>query len=220
MVNDSHLKNRVAVCMSGQPRFVKECQETIKKNLIEKYKADVYIHSWDYSDIIGQPFNIKYPDRGIVESNFKESLMLYNPVKIQLEKPIFDSADWLSGVKSMFYSFHKSIELVDTEKYDCIVKIRSDNLLYNCVIDFDYLDYFNTTDFRGKYYCKDIIFYSSGKNMKRISEIYRDFDFLFNSLPQDDRMNETLIGKKLEICNIPVRTSLLHYDMFRMVKNK
>ena len=36
----------IAICFSGQPRFLNECYENIHKNLIEGYDVDVYAHGW------------------------------------------------------------------------------------------------------------------------------------------------------------------------------
>ena len=37
---------KLALCFSGQPRYLKECYPAIYKNLLEKYSPDVFVHTW------------------------------------------------------------------------------------------------------------------------------------------------------------------------------
>ena len=37
---------KIALCFSGQPRYLKECYPAIYKNLLEKYSPDVFVHTW------------------------------------------------------------------------------------------------------------------------------------------------------------------------------
>ena len=38
--------NKVALCLSGQPRFVQEGYKTLSKNLVNFNEMDVFVHSW------------------------------------------------------------------------------------------------------------------------------------------------------------------------------
>lgn len=80
---------KVAVCFSGQPRFVEKTYESIKKNLIDGYDVDVFVHTWidkngyqfrDDGSLLWksetQPTNI---DNIILD--------LYNPKKFLFETP-------------------------------------------------------------------------------------------------------------------------------------
>lgn len=41
---------KVALCLSGQPRSFEAGYEYHKKNLLDHYNVDVYMHTWDYVD--------------------------------------------------------------------------------------------------------------------------------------------------------------------------
>lgn len=41
---------RIALCLSGQPRSFEKGYEYHKKNLLDHYDVDVFIHSWHYSE--------------------------------------------------------------------------------------------------------------------------------------------------------------------------
>ena len=37
---------KIALCFSGQPRFIKESASLIKENIIQDYDVDVFSHLW------------------------------------------------------------------------------------------------------------------------------------------------------------------------------
>ena len=123
---------KVAVCITGLPRCVKEGYDLFYKQIINDYNADVYLHYWNDN---------KYGDTEYI-------LQTYNPKKYIAETP-FSFKEYTSGVKipygldsstrpmqpydiygcftslPMFYSWQSGINLID-ENYDCIIRGRFD----------------------------------------------------------------------------------------------
>lgn len=81
---------KVAVCFSGQPRFINECSETIIKNVFGDYLVDVFAHLWFDKDLLTKPY--KYGGSGgwenqrISEKAIDDFKKIYNPLDIVVEK--------------------------------------------------------------------------------------------------------------------------------------
>jgi hypothetical protein len=134
---------KIAVCISGQPRAYAQGYEYMKRNLLDHYDCDIFIHTW---------INNVYPVDDVIK--------LYNPKSWINEKPYPDWAKKIydetytntpdakgwppNATVSMFYSMFRSLqkkteyELMN-EKYDWVVKTRFDYAI-NGVIPFEQLD--------------------------------------------------------------------------------
>lgn len=81
---------KVAVCFSGQPRFVNECSESIIKNVFGNYSVDVFAHLWFDEDLLTKPY--KYGGSGgwenqrISEKAIDDFKRIYNPIDIVVEE--------------------------------------------------------------------------------------------------------------------------------------
>ena len=47
---------KIALCFSGQPRFVNECSDLIINNAIQNYDVDVFAHLWYDDDLKNKPY--------------------------------------------------------------------------------------------------------------------------------------------------------------------
>ena len=47
---------KIALCFSGQPRFVNECSPLITSNVIQDYNVDVFAHLWFDDDLQTKPY--------------------------------------------------------------------------------------------------------------------------------------------------------------------
>ena len=47
---------KVALCFSGQPRFVNECSDLIINNAIQNYDVDIFAHLWFDDDLKKKPY--------------------------------------------------------------------------------------------------------------------------------------------------------------------
>jgi hypothetical protein len=132
------VKMKIALCIAGQPRGFKTAHEFVKRNLLDQYDVDVFIHTWE-------------------SEHLEEIAKLYNPVAMMVEKPLTEDFDskytntpnakkWPPRFTvSSYYSIYRSCELKTIEelnskvKYDWVIRTRFDYAL-NTVIPFAKLD--------------------------------------------------------------------------------
>jgi hypothetical protein len=102
---------RVALCLSGQPRFVQQAFQNIYDNLIVPNDADVFFHCWYDQDLVGKDF-VDYRENGWDNSSpkskyqdgVKESLIdLYKPKAFLFENQI-KSTDTLVPLDAILQS--------------------------------------------------------------------------------------------------------------------
>jgi len=136
---------RIAVCLSGQPRFLSLCLPGIKKYLVETNQADVFVHTWWNPSDVGRFHDTSIPYQfatvGSVESDVSEKLQSLSPVKMEIDLPKeFELASRLryastarpNSLCSNFYSQHRAIKLkAEYEKeegfvYDAVIRARLD----------------------------------------------------------------------------------------------
>ena len=130
---------KIALCLSGQPRFYKAGYEQIKTNLIDRYNIeDVFCHfwwnpetndqgglaSWNYSHYGGsKPY--------LTSNNLLEDLtQLYSPKHISYDYPrhIVDiNLQKLNDYKEEYIARHESGEIFYLKDYD----IKYQNWVYN-----------------------------------------------------------------------------------------
>lgn len=139
---------KLALCLSGQPRSYFDAYQYVKKNLLDHFDVDVFVHSW------------KNPNNLVQLKIYEEIKAIYSPVLMLFDSPLREDTNSDLTVPnashpayfctSMFYSIHKSdhfrivSELTLKKKYDFVIRSRFD-LALNKVIDFAKLE-------RGKVY--------------------------------------------------------------------
>lgn len=132
---------KIALCLSGQPRSYEKGFEYHKKNLLDHYDVDVFIHTWSNAN----------------DQDIEKLFQLYKPVKTMVETPLTDEFDSMYRntpnavahpprfTVSMLYSMYKSYEMKSAyemknrQMYDWVVKSRTDYAL-NVRIPFEELD--------------------------------------------------------------------------------
>lgn len=67
---------KIALCFSGQPRFVEEVYPFIKQNVISNYDVDIFAHLWFDDDLCNKPY--KYGGTG----NWKNQRIPKNIINI------------------------------------------------------------------------------------------------------------------------------------------
>jgi hypothetical protein len=87
---------KIAICFSGQPRFVSECYQGIKYNLIEAnrdHHIDIFVHTW-FSEEISEKilyhneFSSFSGEAKIKKTAVEEIKELYNPLHLLVEPPM------------------------------------------------------------------------------------------------------------------------------------
>jgi len=96
---------RVAVCLSGQPRFVEECYPSIYNNIIKPNDADVFIHGWYDEEMLSKPYkyggNGGWKDKRIEKDIHKKVVDLYEPIDYLFEPQIKFACDKIDFRKSI-----------------------------------------------------------------------------------------------------------------------
>lgn len=148
---------KIALCLSGQPRFLERGYKYLHDNILSKYNVDVFFHLWFDSKLENTPFSytIHYSNRNeLWRKNLDEiALSLYSPVKYTFESPKefwFDpQANYELGKTnncSMFYSMQKANELkmeyeqTNKFKYDLVIRARTDVRFEQFNLDLSSLD--------------------------------------------------------------------------------
>lgn len=151
---------KIALCFSGQPRFIEECADNIKQNLIDGYDVDVYAHGWWHESYKGKVIAFEsestFSDTSEASDIFNDT---YKPVKSFFEPQIdfskfmsrYDMTKNFCGISneifvkkaiftqlSSLYSIMMADQLVgpDRLKYDIIARVRTD-LLFSQKIEWE-----------------------------------------------------------------------------------
>jgi hypothetical protein len=215
---------KTALCLSGQARFLEKCYyESMKPNILDILKPDVFIHTWDVSSMAGHYFingsNQIMGDK-IPENLMEKVIELYQPTKHIIEHQIFfEQEKWkerlMLSIKSdhlysMFYSIYKSNELKKQyEKennftYDWVIRIRFDMALPSGPLFLDKLDnnvlWVATGCFDNTNGYLDSLGYSNSKIMDIYSDTFNHIDNIINENPSMGICGEYVLRKHID-CN-------------------
>lgn len=227
---------KIALCLSGQARFVEQgYNEILYPFILKDNEIDVFIHTWDIQSQVGKHFlaGDKHPVGEPISADLiDKTLKLYNPQKYIVEpQKEFPIIPWASNhmpafyskhAYSMFYSIYCSNKLkteYETKhsfKYDWVIRSRFDVKL-NSKINFDLLDnnVINTPDgcFDPINGYVDCFALSNSHNMDIYSDTYNHLnDYLAD--PNLKLCGEYILRKHIDNNNIPVVSSGWH-SLFR-----
>ncbi len=145
--NKTRLK--IAVCISGQPRFVDGPQyNTFKFNILDRYDCDVFCHYWLNEDEETIYETSPWSELGYLKADkdVKNKIQkLYNPVASKCDHVMIDNIDAEKypetsnkrtpyNLTSMYTSMKKSYELLKDHvdnygiKYDFVIRYRYDSI--------------------------------------------------------------------------------------------
>jgi len=108
---------KVALCLSGQPRFVKEVAPYIVENLCQGYDVDVFFHLWFDEDLQTKPY--KYGGAGgwenqrIPSTAIDDALKIYGPKLYKVEK----SKVFKDSTMKTNYCYYPNGDLVPWSKH-------------------------------------------------------------------------------------------------------
>lgn len=136
---------KIALCLSGQPRYLDEGFYYLYENILKKYSVDVFIHTWWDNEMknkkmdlpsslsYGRTYFWKEDTIDDIKSKYDPIAFTYEP---QIEFETFDDVNYQlcrpSHVHSMFYSIQKSNKLkleyenINNIKYDLVIRSRFD----------------------------------------------------------------------------------------------
>jgi len=189
---------RIALCISGQPRFWKRCHENWLLNLFPRMEKDVFFHLWDYNNTSN---NDSYYT--IDESEKDDILNILNPKKYVFDSRHINPAGphvipntyfvsspigwWChSQYYSMWHSsrLKRSYEIENSFEYDLVFRIRTD-LVFTSPINYHSIEP-NTVYTVGNGYVSqhnrfmvaDTFFYADSFTFDQISEYYFSLKFI------------------------------------------
>lgn len=205
---------KIAVCISGQPRFYNKGYEYLKKNLLDHYKIDIFFHTWKNET-----------------TDFSDLLELYKPTKYTISDPLFNDIDEkytripgekfpayfsVSGLYSIYYANLLKMELENNKnfKYDWAVRIRFDYAL-NVEIDFSILDktkiYIpNCRMVPERNFGNDQFAVGSSEVMDKYSSTYKHLDQFYNN--GTVMIGEDMLRENLTLHNL-IGENLVYVDM-------
>jgi hypothetical protein len=153
---------RIAVQLFGHLRTFNECAPALRKHLLDKYEADVFIHTWDktdHEDLTWHGLNSS-SNSSVVDDQVKNEIYsVYNPKSILIEKQnLFEESGFfgtsdkikisLQGMKYMLYSQYMAnrlrleYEAEQKVEYDYVVVTRPDIFLHSDIDIIKYQDEF------------------------------------------------------------------------------
>jgi hypothetical protein len=229
---------KIALCLSGQPRFFEKGYGFFKNNLIDHYNPDIFFHTWFGEDSIGQPHPGSACNVGMVgniQANTDTKLIeLYKPKKHIIERQRYPNnlgRDFLSEGESvlscMFYSIQRANELkTDYEKemgvkYDCVVRARFDLALFD-KIEFEKhnLNVINSSDVLNaippKPIC-DYLWFSNSENMNRTCNVYDSLKKYFCEQEMKSNSGENILTHHCNINRIAFNDS--HHISMLLIRN-
>jgi hypothetical protein len=219
---------KVALCLSGQARFLEICYyESMKPYILEAFNPDVFIHTWDISNMVGEHFRNgnDWAMGDKIPKNLMETMLtLYNPVNCIIEPQIqFESNKWsnrlMPSIKSdhlysMFYSIYKSNELKKQYEqknnfiYDWVIRIRFDMAIPSGPLPLNKLDnnflWVATGCFDNNNGYLDSLGYSHSKIMDIYSDTFNHIDDIIDKNPNMGVCGEYVLRKHIDGNQIPV----------------
>lgn len=226
---------KVALLLSGQPRFVQRGFEHLKPNLIDcNESVDVFCHHWQHQ--AGQSFDASPWNDGRMETVTTDVGLLveqlYAPRVLCWEKPrtFQASRDYSSRIArtpvnimfSMNYSRQRAWNLFSpyAEEYDWVIVTRTDWGLLEAVKLSDYDPaavnvHGDVHNDRMPAYNDGFIF-SSPANMQKVLSLYDHLDSLWLSHPAIDFAQEALLAAHLIDLGLTVRSHSIKYGILRL----
>ena len=79
---------KIALCLSGQPRFVQEVAPYIIQNACDGYDVDVFVHLWFDEDLQTKPYKFEgqWQSQRLRSTAVDEVLQIYKPVSHIVEQ--------------------------------------------------------------------------------------------------------------------------------------
>jgi hypothetical protein len=132
------MKN-VALLLPGISRSAKLCYESLKNNILDIYNVDIFIHTYEQSNISVDERHVEH------ENSYEELINLFNPKEIVVEdyfkirpklKEKLNNISSITAVHPMrcvssFYKIEKCFNLLEKyniNKYDFFIRSRMDIL--------------------------------------------------------------------------------------------
>ena len=127
---------KIALLLTGYMRNWENHFQNIKSNIIDKYSTDVYISSYNYSEL--------YMGSGIVRIDIDKIIKEYKPknylfrdketlpeFKFKSNGLEINGREWSYRILRQWYSNYLGLRLFNPMEYDTIIKCRGDFSIKN-----------------------------------------------------------------------------------------
>jgi len=175
---------KIALCLSGQPRCVKQGYEYHKKNLLDRYDVDVFCHVWEAPGV--EEVELYQAIATMIEKPLKNDLSKYT--RVPPPQPNWKVKDPARAAWNLTYSLMKANELCQSweEKYDWVIRSRYDFALNVVIPFFDDLD--NTKLYipncrmtPQRDFGNDQFAFSSQENMNKYADCFNQIDKFYDN---------------------------------------
>jgi hypothetical protein len=224
-----------ALCLSGQPKGLLECSDSIIKNIIEPNNCDVFIHTWWNPNDVGKLYRNSRPEfKSKVLADLPDKLtQIYKPQSMIIEEQVqfpywvadskYQPGDkgFVFAIQSMFYSIKMSNLLKSiyenqlNQKYDYVMRSRFD-LYYHEPILFDFLPIDQITTKNScthtNYCVADHWAVSSSENMDIYANTFNNIYKMYSEgiiWCGELFLGKQLLDHKLTVNNLDIRYDLL-----------
>lgn len=227
MVFEQYMK--IALCLSGQPRYIDQGYLQIKNNILSKYDVDCFVHTWWDNSMRNQKMVLNpktsYGRQYLWDENTIEKIVEYYSPKIMMHQQqinfnLFEHIEYKvipQYVHSMFYSimmcnsFKKSYEKMNNFLYDFVIRCRFDVNFFKFDLDFNSLDSNKLHAIKVRpYLIGDMFSISSSQIMDKYSDAYNylekySFDKNFNHRDESKEfVGESIISHHIFENNIDI----------------
>lgn len=178
---------KIALCLSGQARSVKQGYEYVKKNLLDGNDVTVFCHVWESPEVVD--IELYKPEALMIEKPLTNDLSKYT--RVPPPQPNWKIKDPARAAWNLMYSLKVANELKrvyedeHNMKFDWVVRSRYDFAL-NTRIPFDELD--NTKLYIpncrmtvGRDFGNDQFAFSSSENMDKYADGFNHIEKHYDS---------------------------------------
>ncbi len=231
---------KIAIQLYGHLRTYKKCVKNLKKNLLNKYDCDIFIHTWDTLDHTTKAWHKLNENKPIIQLKTKEIdkeiKKIYKPKALLIEKQkpkdlglINDNQGQeysIFGIHSMLYGMKKvnNLRINYSKKnkvnYEYIIFLRPDISLENSFRLENYTSTFTSEEIESCIFICGCD-YNSNKNLIHDLRFVGGKDLLFFSKPKT--MNEFFIHTKKvhsdlnKIQNQPILLKIIEYYFYKLL---
>ena len=221
---------KLALCLTGQPRDIKNSLKNIKNSWDKNQDVDFFFHGWRGENNV--PFRLDTPSDVYTDDLFDYAIDILNPVdhiiedQIEFNKEYNDSVHWrcyhpvfntkpYQNIQSQFYSnmmcnkIKSNAEKKGNFKYDAVLKCRFDYLFGR---EYDISKY-DLSCMNVKSDCKhteyaigDHTALSNSDNMNVYADLYNNLDKYYEMGVEFNP--EVILGYHIHYNNIPVAKTM------------
>ena len=208
---------KIALCLSGQARSVKQGYEFVKRNILDGNDVTVFCHVWETPEVID--IEIYKPEAFMIEKSLTNDLSKYT--RVPPPQPNWKVKDPARSTYNQLYGILKANELkkvyeeTNNMKFDWVIRSRFDFAI-NARIPFAELDNTklhipNCRMTPQRDFGNDQFAFSSSENMDKYADTFNRIDEFYDEdgvqMMCEDMMSENwkannLVGENLIYCNL------------------